>query len=175
MPSWTWADTNQVQTTATVIYVILTLAYVIVTLVGFLLLWRQIKQVDLSARGETYGDLYTHQHEITCFFIDNPNLRPFFYENKEVNNTDPEFANVRAVTEMVADFSEHVFIQLSNLPEGIRDGWKFYIQDIYKNSPALRIHFEDENNGRWYSEEFKQLLKSSYDNSSVQETDESTD
>ncbi|MDT4952998.1 MAG: hypothetical protein QOJ02_1136 [Acidobacteriota bacterium] len=78
MPSWTWADTNQVQATATVVYVILTLAYVIVTLVGFLLLRRQIKQVDLSTRGETHGYLYNHQHSITRFFIDNPNLRPFF-------------------------------------------------------------------------------------------------
>jgi hypothetical protein len=50
MPSWTWADANQVQATATVVYVILTLAYVIVTLVGFLLLRRQIRQVDLSTR-----------------------------------------------------------------------------------------------------------------------------
>src|SRR2546421_1002091 len=98
MPTWTWADTNQVQATASILIVLLTLAYVVVTLFGFLSLRRQIKQVDLSTRGETHGDLYTHQHSITRFFIENPHLRPFFYDNKEVSSTDSEFIIIRAVT-----------------------------------------------------------------------------
>jgi hypothetical protein len=162
-----WRDTNQIQATASVIYTLLTLAYVIVTLVGFLKLKEQIKQVEISTRGEMYGDLYTHQHEITRFFIDNPNLRSFFYDGKKVSETDTELMKLRAVTEMIADFSEHVFIQLSNLPEGLRDGWEFYIKNIYRNSPVLQSHFEDEHSGRWYSEEFKKLLKSS-----IQETNQ---
>lgn len=52
MLSWSWADTNQVQATSGVLGVI-------VTFVGFLLLWRQIKQVDLSTRAETHG-LFIH-------------------------------------------------------------------------------------------------------------------
>ena len=170
MPSW--ADTNQVQATASVISLILTLAYVVVTLVGFLMLRKQIKQVDLSTRGETYGDLYTHQHEINNFFIEHPHLRPFFYDDKELDPTDTQFENVRAVTEMMADFSEHVFIQLNNLPEGIRDGWEFYIKHLYRNSPVLRRHLADENNGQWYSHRFKELLQPLEDSLPPGRTDE---
>ena len=158
MPTWTWADTNQVQATATVIYVILTLAYVIVTLVGFLLLRRQIRQVDLSTRGDTHGYLYNHQHSITRFFIDNPNLRPFFYDNKEVSPNDSEFTSLRAITEMVADFSEHIYLQLPNLPGDIREAWESYVRHLYKNSPVLRSHFENKETGAWYSQDFKTML-----------------
>jgi hypothetical protein len=170
MPTWTWADTNQVQATATVVYVILTFAYVIVTLVGFLLLRHQIKLVDLSTRGETHGYLYNHQHSITRFFIDNPNFRPFFYDNKEVSSTDSEFITLRAVTEMVADFSEHIYLQLPNLPSDIRDGWECYMRHLYKNSSALRLHFENEQTGAWYSLDFKTMLSQPYDTSMPDES-----
>jgi hypothetical protein len=157
MPSWTWANTNQIQATASVLSLILTLAYVIVTLLGFLWLRRQIKQIDASTRGETYGDLYSHQHQITRYFIDNPNLRPFFYDNKEANSTDSEYGTIRAVTEMVADFCEHVYVQLPNLPsDDIRKGWRLYLKNIYKNSPVLRLHFSQ--NIDWYGDEFLKIF-----------------
>jgi hypothetical protein len=150
MPTWEWADTGQVQATASVISTILTLAYVLVTLTGFLLLRHQIKQVDLSARGETHGYLYSQQHSITRFFIDNPHLRPLFYDDKEVSVGDPTV--IRAVTEMVADFCEHIYIQLPNLPEDVREGWERYLQFLYMSSPSLRLHLEE--NGSWYSDDF---------------------
>lgn len=160
--SWGWADTNQVQATASVVstiltlaYVILTFAYVIVTMVGFLLLRHQIKQVDLSARAETHGYLYTHQHSITRFFIDNPALRPLFYDNKEATaQGDP--TNIRAVTEMIADFCEHIYLQLPNLPADVGIGWRCYLQGLYGSSPSLRSHLKV--NGAWYSEDFISLL-----------------
>src|ERR1051325_9737915 len=102
MPFWT----DKVQAIASVVYVILTLAYVIVTLVGFLLLRRQIQQVDLSTRGETYGELYGQQHSITQFFIDNLHLRPYFYNNKDICSSHADFGKIMLVAEMVADFLE---------------------------------------------------------------------
>src|SRR5438067_10184411 len=158
MPTWTWADPNQVQASAAVGYVILTLAYVIVTFVGFLLLRHQIKQIDLSTRGETHGYLYNHQHSITRFFVDNPNLRPFFYDNKEIGQTDSEFVTLKGVTEMVADFCEHTYLQLPNLPIDVREGWESYMKHLYQNSPMLRLHFGGQLSGTWYSQDFKTML-----------------
>jgi hypothetical protein len=160
VPSWTWADTNQVQATANVLSVI-------VTLIGFVLLWRQIKRVDLSARGQTHSYLYTHQDSITRFFIDRPNLRPFFYDNVEVSNTESDYVTIKAVTEMVADFAEHIYLQLPNLPKDIREGWEFYMKNLYNRSPILRTHFRD--NGDWYSEDFIKTISSLYSSSTVQE------
>jgi hypothetical protein len=135
--------------------VILTFAYVIVTLVGFLLLRHQIKQVDLAARGETHGYLYTHQHSITRFFIDNPMLRPLFYDNEEVS-AQLGYASIRAVTEMVADFCEHIYLQLPNLPADVGKGWVAYLRRLYASSPSLRLHLRE--NGAWYSDDFIILL-----------------
>jgi len=150
-----WIDPNQVQATASVVSVALTLVYVVVTFVGFLLLRHQIRQVELSARGETHSHLYTQQQSITTFFIANPTLRPFFYDNGQANGADE--AIVRPVAELVADFCEHIFLQLPNLPGDIRDGWQFYLLHLYDSSPILRQHFEK--NGGWYSEELLQMLR----------------
>ena len=43
-----------------------------------MLLHRQNKQLEISTRGEMYGDLYTHQQVIHQFFVDRLDLRPFF-------------------------------------------------------------------------------------------------
>ena len=158
MPSLTWADTNQVQATASVLSVV-------VTLVGFFLLWRQIKRVDLSARGQTHSYLYSHQDSITRFFIDHSDLRPFFYENQEFRNIESEKVTIEPVTEMVADFSEHIYLQLPNLPEDVREGWEFYMKNLYNRSPALRTHFTD--NGAWYSEEFIETISAQYQSTQV--------
>lgn len=153
MPLWT----DKVQAIAIIVYVVLTFAYVIVTLVGFLLLRRQIRQVDLSTRGETYGELYSQQHSITTFFIENLRLRPYFYDNREID-TGAEYVQIMAVAEMVGDFLEHIYLQLPNLPSDVREGWATYMRRVYCNSPALRIHFEA--NGSWYSEELVEMLRS---------------
>ena len=139
----TWAD---------VIQAIAGVASVIATLVGFYWVRRQIKQFDLSARGETYGELYGQQHSITQFFIEKPHLRPFFYDGAEISSTDPEFRNVMAVAEMITDFLEHVYLQLPSLPDDIRQGWESYIKRIYTGSPAIQFHLRE--NGAWYGEEF---------------------
>ena len=160
MFSWTWADTNQVQATTGVLSVI-------VTLVGFFLLWRQIKQVDLSSRRQTHSYLYTHQDSITRFFIEHPDLRPFFYENVELSNNEADSVIIKPVTEMVADFSEHIYLQLPNLPKDVSGGWEFYMKNLYNRSPILRTHFDV--NGDWYSDEFVKTISSLYPVSTAQE------
>ncbi len=151
--------------------------YVIVTIGGFLLLRSQIKllrhqieQVDLSTRAETNGDLYTHQHSIHQFFISNPQFRPFFYGKKQLERTDPEFMTVMTVAEMIGDFSEHIYLQLPTLPDNIRDGWESYVKNLYDDSPALQLHFEEKR--RWYSEEFIKLLLSRTEALAMQQSDE---
>ncbi len=154
MFSWSWTDTNQIQATAAVMSVV-------VTLVGFFLLWRQIRQVELTTRAETHGYLYTHQDSITRFFIENSNIRPYFYDNKEVSITDSELGTIRAVTEMIADFSEHIYLQLPNLPKDVQEGWESYMKNLYNRSPALRSHFID--NGSWYGKDFIEKISSNFD------------
>src|SRR2546423_6140470 len=136
---------------------IASVAYVFVTLIGFLLIRRQIKQVDFSTRRDAYGELYTQQHSITRFFLDHPTLRPFFYDNEPIVDDDAEYKKVMVVAEMIADFSEHIYMQLPSLPPDIQRGWQSYLKYIFDHSPAVRAHFKDK--GDWYSFDFVQFLR----------------
>ncbi|QJW90877.1 hypothetical protein HNV11_16580 [Spirosoma taeanense] len=143
------------------IQAITSIASVLVTLAGFILINRQIKQVDKSTRGQTHSYLYTHQDSITRLFIEKPALRAFFYDDLTPDTRHKNDIVIRAVTELVADFCEHIYLQLPNLPDDIRKGWDGYMKNLYNNSPLLREHFE-RGSGEWYSKEFIEALSHSY-------------
>jgi hypothetical protein len=121
------------------------------------LLQGQIKQLEISTRGETYGDLYRHQQVIHQFFIDRMELRRFFYEGAEVEGQAAEVQTINIVAEMMVDFFEHIFLQLPSLGEDTQEGWESYIVNIYKNSPAVQAHITT--NDAWYSTRLINLLK----------------
>lgn len=121
------------------------------------LLQGQIKQLEISTRGETYGDLYRHQQVIHQFFIDRLDLRPFFYDGAEIQGEEDEVQTINIVAEMMVDFFEHIFLQLPSLGEDTQEGWESYIVKIYKNSPAVREHLRT--NGAWYSHRLINLLE----------------
>lgn len=120
-----------------------------------MLLEGQIKQLEISTRGETYGDLYRHQQVIHQFFIERLDLRPFFYDGAEVKGDEVEIQTIKIVAEMMVDFFEHIFLQLPSLGEDTQEGWESYIVKIYRNSPAVREHIKT--NGAWYSRRIKLL------------------
>jgi hypothetical protein len=122
-----------------------------------MLLEGQIKQLEISTRGETYGDLYRHQQVIHQFFIERLDLRPFFYDGAEIKGDEVEIQTIRIVAEMMVDFFEHIFLQLSSLGEDTQEGWESYIAKVYNSSPAVQDHIRI--NGGWYSRKITLLAK----------------
>jgi len=104
---------------------------------------KQLSQVSLSQQQTTYGDLYAQQQQITQFFAANIKLRPHFYENVEIATSDPNYHLAMFIAEMLADFFEHLYLELDTLPKDIADGWRLYAALKYKNSPPFRIYIQD--------------------------------
>ncbi len=55
------------------------------------------------------------------FFAENPEVRPYFYDNKEIASAGSELEKLRVLStaEMVAGFMELVALQLSEQPAEI--------------------------------------------------------
>jgi len=130
----------------------------IVTVIGFSFVFFQIHQAQRSLNGSTHAAIYSQQHAINQLFVDHPELRKHFYENVPCRPADPNHEILLPVSDMVADFFEHLMQQRKNLPETIWPAWERYMKYVYVNSPVLREHFV--NNGSWYDDEFVAVMTS---------------
>jgi hypothetical protein len=119
---------------------------------------RQIEVMMLQSRGDVNERLYNQSLSIMKFFAENPELRPFFYDNRELSLAadDLQRLKILSTAEMVAGFMELVALQLEEqLPE-IRPRWKAYVCDAYASSPVLREHLESCRT--WYADDLLRLL-----------------
>lgn len=111
-----------------------------------------------AVQAQTWQILTQQGSDISRIFLDHPNLRPYFYDGKPLDKTDPNFNAVMAVSEMYLDFIEgfqddYVFA----LPGMAKDGesrllWDKYFKDMFASSPALRTYAKEKQN--WYSTDF---------------------
>lgn len=129
----------------------------IVSTIGFAALIYQIRQLERSIRGNVNESLYNQNLEFMRIIANNPDLRPYFYENRDITAENPKYSQVMSVAEILASFLELIALQKSDIPKHVWVHWSNYIQDMYKNSPVLRQHFRE--NKSWYSRDILVLLE----------------
>jgi hypothetical protein len=131
---------------------------------------RQIEVMLLQSRGDVNERLYSQSLEILRFIAENPELRPYFYDNKDLSRTESELERLKVLStaEMVGGFMELVALQLAEQPAEIQPRWKAYIVDGYNSSVVLREHLSTCT--AWYADDFLQLLPTNSSEASTQKT-----
>lgn len=139
----------------------------LVTAYGLFSIFRQIEQSQATLISEISDKAYARMHDIHKLLIEEPELRPYFYEGKE--NVKPEtqegpaferYQQVAQMAEVLCDFFHQVILSLDTVPkqdqlekaemyDDLRYGWTCYIKDVFKRSPALRQHYVA--NKPWYT------------------------
>jgi len=119
---------------------------------------RQVEVMMLQSRGDVNERLYNQSLLIMRFFGEHPELRPYFYDNKDLTSAGSELEKLRVLSaaEMVAGFMELVALQINEQPEEIQPRWNAYIVDGYNSSPVLREHLAT--CAAWYAEDLLRLL-----------------
>jgi hypothetical protein len=117
-----------------------------VALAGVPFIWYQLREVNRSVQGETLSELYGHYHDVVSIFLERPHLRPYFYENKTLDDfADPELrSQVRTMCELIAGVLEHAVVQEQNVPKGSwKDCWESYVRERLKTSVVLREYLKE--------------------------------
>ena len=119
---------------------------------------RQIEVMLMQSRGDVNERLYSQSLSIMTFFAEHPELRPFFYDNKELKQaaTELERSKVLTAAEMVGGFMELVALEIEEQKPEIQTRWKMYILDAYNSSPVLREHLAS--CAAWYADDLLRLL-----------------
>lgn len=135
----------------------ITFIAVVVAAISLIALFRQTrensKQTRLAARASqaaAYHNIVTAMSDIERLFFENPELRPYFYDDKELDHKGKDADRVCILAEMFVDFMDNAMVQ-SNLLESYEwTGWEDYFRDIYKSSPAIRSYWREHR--QWYSD-----------------------
>ncbi len=131
---------------------------------------RQIEVMLIQDRGDVNERLYNQSLQIMRFFAENPSLRPYFADNRDLSTCENELEKCRVLStvEMVAGFMELVALQLAEQPLEIQPRWKAYIVDGYNSSAVLRDHISTCR--AWYADDFLQLLPTNSQEAATQRT-----
>lgn len=132
-----------------------------VTIIGFAVLVHQIKQAKKTLHGSTHAAIYSQQHAINEFFIENPDLWRYFYDDCDCPPDDENRPRLVPAAYMIADFFEHLSQQSPNLPAEIWPAWKRYMRYVYEKSPILRQHCSE--NRLWYDAAFIEMFSGETD------------
>ena len=119
---------------------------------------RQVEVMLQHSRGDINERLYSQSLGIMQFFAEHPEVRPYFYDNKDLNQAESELEKLRVLStaEMVAGFMELVALQLEEQSAEIQPRWRAYIVDTYESSAVLREHLVT--CSAWYADDFLRLL-----------------
>jgi hypothetical protein len=139
-----------------VIEALVALGTLFVTVIGFLIVIRQIRQVERTIRGDTNANLCAQSIEILKEIGACPECYPYFYENKELPPDEPSRVRILCICEMTANYLDHVALQRDNLPPAVWKRWSLFIRDAVQGSPVLREHFAKYRD--WYSDEVLRLV-----------------
>jgi hypothetical protein len=138
--------------------------------IGFFIVIYQLFQLRRSLRGATQDRLYAHYTELCKLFMQNPELRPYFYRteanSREVaapaqteGNMHDLAPKVAFMCEAILGLVEHAVLQRNNLPsDAWRHCWRPYALERVEQSEALRKFFDP--NAHWYSRQMREEMKS---------------
>jgi hypothetical protein len=119
---------------------------------------RQVEVMLRHSRGDVNERLYYQSLEIVKFIAENPEVRPYFYDNKDIARAGSEVERLRVLStaEMIGGFMELVALQIEEQPREIQTRWKAYIVDTYNSSGVVREHLTTCK--AWYADDLLRLL-----------------
>lgn len=104
------------------------------------LLRRQIEDSRKVNEVELYFRVASQLKDLDAFFVDRPDLRPYFYENKRLPRSSRQRYRMEAVAEMLCDLAESVIACAPGLGSMAID-WNKYFAFMYHNSAPLRAYW----------------------------------
>lgn len=131
-------------------------ASLLVSVLGFagvaVTVWFLAKQTQFLAASlgdAPYATTSEQMFLLDQVFIEHPEIRPYFYEGKELRDDDPNRQRVLAVAETLLDFMGSVMDQSHRLKHTYpEEWWAHYFRDCFLQSPVLCDFFR--RNRQWY-------------------------
>jgi hypothetical protein len=143
-----------------VLYFITVLVTLVLLIYQNKIISEQTRYALQSVEGSIYASITTQTLAQDEIFINNPELRPYFYAGKELDPNDPLREKVHAIAEYLLDFYDSLEGQLKKYPYlwiHEKKTWEANLIDMFAWSPELCRYLEATRD--WYSDELYALKK----------------
>ena len=127
--------------------------------ISLIFVWTQIRNIRISVENQTYQSVYETEFGIHKYFLDNPQYRPYFYENVpyaptgNVDKDKTEKIKLDTLAEWICDFFDDVYQQRDTMSKYTFSKWRKFMKDMYQTSPILQ-EFIAKHGADWYPEDF---------------------
>ena len=112
---------------------------------------KQTEDMTKATNAGVYQNITTSMFQIDQLFIENSELRPYFYGNLKMPKNSKLQAKVYGMAEMFIDLLDNVKIQADNMPQQYPwNTWRRYFNDILESSPVLQEYLSAHKG--WYPE-----------------------
>lgn len=108
---------------------------------------RQLRKNEEATWSTTVEHVHARMHDIHRIFLEDPGLRPYFYENAPVpaagatGQAGDRRAKILVMAELICDYFEQVIWHHHHLPTSeAKEGWNLFMEQLFQSSPALRSH-----------------------------------
>jgi hypothetical protein len=102
---------------------------------------QQLRQAERLAKAQFYQSLTKALGEMQRLFVDRPDLRPLFYENK-VAQGKSQHQRALAMAGLIVDMAEGCIAAEPALTDLYGD-WDDHLHFLYSRSPAIREYWRD--------------------------------
>jgi hypothetical protein len=117
---------------------------------------RQSENSPASFQNAVYQTITTQEMEVDKLFVENPQLRPYFFSAHEINEGSSDYAKAEAIADYELDFFDSAKGRLRLLQEVGYDvsmnAWNKYFDDSFTNSPILCKRLRELT--PWYGSDF---------------------
>lgn len=145
------------------ISLLLSLAGSIGVIVSLWLLYRQTGIFNRQLMVGLQQSLSDYTLEISRLFLQNPDLRPYFFEGQPISESDPNYLRAAAVAEVMLDIFWTMMSEVKSIrgskfaSEEARVQWRAYVGDCFASSPILTSFLTKRQD--WYGPEMMKQMQ----------------
>jgi len=119
----------------------------------------QMSLLRESTKSQIYQNSRATLHDLTKYFMDYPEYRPYFYDGKPISKQEPDdFRQLYTMAEMFVDGMDELVQNMEYAPDATDwEAWKRYFWDVYHNSPIVQKYLEDHSD--WYTKDLFTIVE----------------
>ena len=132
------------------------LAGLILAIVGLPILILQIRAIQRSIRSGAHAAIYAQAADFRSHLVDHPHLRKYFFDGVEIEPDHPEYDRVVTIAELFLNEIEHITVMGDTFGSANRPALERFARHALDASPIMRRRLKE--NRAAYSDVFDRFL-----------------
>lgn len=115
-----------------------TVVGVVATIVGFVIVLIQVRQLERSVRSGTHAAIYSQAADFRAHLIAHPHLRRYFFDGAEITDDHPDHDRVVTIAELFLNHLEHIAVMADTVGRRNRTALEAFARGALERSPVMR-------------------------------------